>query len=88
MGVVLKYEGGGAFFDGVPARDLTSDDVNERGLDVEWLAASDLYRPVGDVEAVKKACEQERGVIDLSDGVDDGEASLAGRALRDRRQED
>ena len=45
--VVLRYTGEGAFFNGVPARDLTARDIEERGLDVDALAKSPLYEAVG-----------------------------------------
>ena len=44
--VILRYTGKGAFFDGVPARDLTAQDIEERGLDVDTLAKSPLYEAV------------------------------------------
>ena len=44
--VILRYTGEGAFFDGVPARDLTVRDIEERGLDVDVLAKSPLYKAV------------------------------------------
>jgi hypothetical protein len=53
--VVLRYVGGGAFFIGVPARDLKQADLEERGLDFDELAASKLYEPVQ--QKTKKSAE-------------------------------
>lgn len=51
--VVLRYIGtigdsGPSFIFGVPARDLTMADVEERELDVEALATTGLYEKIGD----------------------------------------
>lgn len=88
---MLKYVGGGAFFQGVPTRDLTDDDVAE--VDQAALVASGLYAEVSfDVSAETDSTSplvplpEEKGDIDLSDGVNDTEAALAGKALRARKK--
>lgn len=40
---MLKYVGGGAFLIGVPARDLTDEEIEELGLDRKILIESGLY---------------------------------------------
>ena len=44
----LRYTGGGTggFLPDVPARDLSSEEIQERGLDAAALLASGLYEPV------------------------------------------
>lgn len=86
--IVLWYLGGG-FIQGVPARDLTEDDFMVWPVDLGVLLASGLYSQeqpersvnVEIVTAAAPCC----GQIDLRDVVNDGEASLAGRALKQRR---
>ena len=63
--IVLRYVGKGAFLNGVPARDLTAMDIEERGLDVDALVKSPLY------ERVSKKRKQARVVA--SDEVTDTE---------------
>lgn len=41
----LKYVGDGAYLNGVPARDLTAAEIEDRGLKVADLRASGLYEP-------------------------------------------
>jgi hypothetical protein len=57
--VVLRYVGErDEWFKDVPARDLTQEDIDERGLDVKFLAASSIYKLAK--EPAKKA-EVENG---------------------------
>lgn len=73
--------GTGAALLDVPARDLYADE----DLTAEQLArvgASGLYLAAGAMASEPPA----RGVIDLSDGTSDGEAHLAGKALRSRKK--
>ena len=87
--MTLRYVGEGAFIVGVPARDLTEAEAVQYG-GVEALTATRLYvqddgpgEPIQPIETVTLS-----GVINLADGVDDSEATLAGRTLRKRRQHD
>ena len=41
--IILKYVGGGAFIDGVPARSLTAEDLEGLGWSADTLTATDLY---------------------------------------------
>jgi hypothetical protein len=84
--MILRYVGNGNFIIGVPARDLTAVEAEQNG-GVDALTATRLYvrdeqigEPIQLIEDVTLS-----GVIDLTDGVDDSEAKLAGRALRKRR---
>ena len=79
--VVLRYVGyvnelgDPTFLDGVPARDLTEKDVEERELDAEALEASGLYEhvapPAISAKRVKKRIqelEKEQEVTEDGDG--------------------
>jgi len=79
---MLRYLGGG-FLPGVPARDLTDDEVAQHG-GAERLRATGLYAP-GKTQPVENS-ESEIGIIDLRDGVSPDEATLAGKALHARRE--
>ena len=83
---MLRYLGEGNFIIGVPARDLTPVEAAQYG-GVDALAATGLYvqdnQPGEPIQPIEDATLG--GVIELSDGVDDSEAKLAGRALRRRR---
>jgi hypothetical protein len=46
--IILEYVGGGAFIDGIPARDLTAEDLEGLGWDAERLTTTDLYEFVED----------------------------------------
>lgn len=52
----LTYVGGGAYLPGIPATDLTADEIAARGLDPADLLASGLY-----VEAKAKKDEPAKG---------------------------
>lgn len=54
----MRYVGDGAFFVGVPARDLTAEEAERYG---EIIAGSSLYEPVGAAQAVPVAAENESG---------------------------
>ena len=43
---MLKYVGKGAFLIGVPAHDLSDEEIEKRGLDKEALIKSGLYEEV------------------------------------------
>jgi hypothetical protein len=85
--MILRYVGEGDFLIGVPARDLTADEAVEYG-GVERLVASGLYSvddhadqdPIEPIEEVLLS-----QVINLADGVDETEASFAGKTLQKRR---
>jgi len=79
--VIWRYIGDGRALLDIPARDLYDDDAltDEQ---VALLAVSGLYVPNGAPLPVAA-----HGSIDLADGVSDGEAHLAGKALRSRRKE-
>jgi hypothetical protein len=81
---MLVYTGGGygGFLPGVPARDLSDDEVDAYGGESKLLGTG-LYARVGDAKPARKP----RGVIDLNDGVSNDEARLAGQALRAERDE-
>lgn len=55
MASKLIYIGNGAFFPGVPARDLTDADITERELNEADLLKSGLYKKVDNDPAPKKS---------------------------------
>lgn len=79
--MIWRYSGEGRALLGIPARDLTAADAL---TPEQWaqVAASDLYQAA----ALPFSEPPARGSIDLADGVSDGEAHLAGRALRSRKK--
>lgn len=58
MDVVLEYTGVGEGLGGVPARDLTPDDMKKFGLDKEQLLATGLYKVPG-----KKKASEPKGEV-------------------------
>ena len=44
----LKYVGDGGFLPGIPARDLSAEEVKEYGL--EWLLQTGLYEEIKEAE--------------------------------------
>ena len=53
MEIVLRYIGNGSFIPGIPARDLTRDDLEHLETDVTVLLASGLYTKAENKRAVK-----------------------------------
>lgn len=53
MKIVYRYVGGGEFYNGIPARDLTEEDVAALDADARRVVAESghLYAPVGAKEA-------------------------------------
>ena len=84
---MIRFVGNpGQFIVGIPARDMAEDEARKYG-GADALIASRLYikmdthgEPIVPIEEAALS-----GVIDLSDGVDDLEAKLAGQALQQRR---
>lgn len=101
--VILRYVGDGAFLNGVPARDLTQADIEQCGHSVEQLLAfqprvyddassrtresSDSMRDDASERTDAPLVESSVAVVNLTDGVSEQEAHVAGRALRQRRKE-
>ncbi len=84
--MTLRYIGDGNLIIGVSARDLSLAEAVQHG-GIEALTATGLYiqddQPGEPIQPIETATLS--GVIDLADGVDDSEATLAGQTLRKRR---
>lgn len=84
---MLQYVGAGTWFYGVPARDLTEVEVAALPISRVALLESGLYVAVdGEPTPAPVALCGDCGQIDMSDGVNEVEATLAGRALREKRR--
>jgi len=83
----LVYTGGGfgGSLPNIPARDLTVQEIKQYG-GADQLVASGLYARIGDAPAPTEP-EIEQGVIDLRDGVNDDEATLAGKTLAAKKKQ-
>lgn len=83
---MLIYTGGmfGGSVAGVPARDLSDEEVERYGGEA-MLVATGLYIRMTFAPPPKKIVVT-RGAIDLRDGVSDDEARLAGQALSARKE--
>lgn len=79
--IVWHYIGDGRALLDVPARDIYADEILSRAA-VDAIQASGLYQAAGAAPVEAAA----HGSIDLADGVSDGEAHLAGKALRSRKK--
>ncbi len=86
--MALKYTGGGfgGFMVGVPARDLTDAEVEMYG-GAQKLLATGLYERADAAPEPGVPSAPAVGAIDLRDGVDDAEATLAGRTLRTKQMQ-
>lgn len=85
----LKYTGGGygGFLPNIPARDLTEAEVKQYGGEAALVATGLYAKPGVSANPPAKPPPPQSGAIDISDGVTDAEASLAGRALNSRKKE-
>jgi hypothetical protein len=41
-----KYVGEGRWFDGIPMRDLTAEEIQKKGLDLHLIHTSGLWQPI------------------------------------------
>lgn len=57
----LRYVGGGAFLHGVPAKDLTDEELEAGGWDAKALVASRLYEHVKAATAVPRRAAEDGG---------------------------
>jgi hypothetical protein len=85
---MVKYTGGGfgGSLPGIPARDLNDNEIDQYG-GADQLVATGLYVCEGD-ELPKVDPNIEHGVIDLRDGVNNEEATLAGKALAAKKRKE
>ncbi len=83
---MLIYTGGmfGGSMAGIPARDLSDEEVQRHGGEA-MLLATGLYTRAGATLQPKKP-QTTHGQIDLRDGVSDDEARLAGQTLAARKE--
>jgi hypothetical protein len=84
---MLKYIGAGDFRPGLPACDVSDEMLAEGGWSEADLLATGLYVTVGGGD--KAGTENDNDapmVLDLSDGVSDKEARMAGKALQARKR--
>jgi hypothetical protein len=83
--MTYKYTGNGyEFIAGVPARDLTEAEFKELPqAQQDECIKSGLYVLPANIKNKKPSAQ--KAEIDLSDGVDDDEARLAGQALAARK---